>query len=265
MTRQALGPASPLPSSRGLQPPGRDRTVATVGGRWRDGRFGGRAGRRQGGEDGGGAGEPDARLRRGDPRRGGAQHASGGQRSRHRRLRAGHRGRALRRRGTHRTRPPAPGPHPPAPCGPEYTGPEGATRTVDVEEGVYGRLGHGRLRLDFDLDLDLERWAVDAVRENGRVLVAGTPGRHAEGNHRAAAAVLGAREPGAPHTLTYRTAGAWPCSTRPGCAPSSRTPRTASPMSPRPWATTTSTRPSPACWTRRGWQTGLEGLGVHRP
>jgi len=73
------------------------------------------------------------------------------------------------------------------------TGPEGATRTVDVEEGV----PDGWAIVDFDL----ERWAVDAVREAGRVLVAGTPGRHAEGNHRAAAAVLGAREPGDPHTL----------------------------------------------------------------
>jgi phosphoglycerate kinase len=73
------------------------------------------------------------------------------------------------------------------------TGPEGATRTIGVEEGV----PDGWAIVDFDL----ERWAVDAVREAGRVLVAGTPGRHAEGNHRAAAAVLGAREPGEPHTL----------------------------------------------------------------
>ncbi|MET7988165.1 phosphoglycerate kinase [Streptomyces sp. NPDC005281] len=73
------------------------------------------------------------------------------------------------------------------------TGPEGATRTVGVEEGV----PEGWAIVDFDL----ERWAVDAVREAGRVLVAGTPGRHAEGNHRAAAAVLGAREPGEAHTL----------------------------------------------------------------
>ncbi|MET8101557.1 phosphoglycerate kinase [Streptomyces sp. NPDC005236] len=73
------------------------------------------------------------------------------------------------------------------------TGPEGATRTVGVEEGV----PEGWAIVDFDL----ERWAVDAVREAGRVLVAGTPGRHAEGNQRAAAAVLGAREPGEAHTL----------------------------------------------------------------
>uniref|UniRef100_A0AAU3IE98 Phosphoglycerate kinase n=1 Tax=Streptomyces sp. NBC_01393 TaxID=2903851 RepID=A0AAU3IE98_9ACTN len=73
------------------------------------------------------------------------------------------------------------------------TGPEGTTRTIGVEEGV----PDGWAIVDFDL----ERWAVDAVREAGRVLVAGTPGRHAEGNHRAAAAVLGAREPGEPHTL----------------------------------------------------------------
>ncbi|WP_234354747.1 phosphoglycerate kinase [Streptomyces sp. NRRL WC-3618] len=72
-------------------------------------------------------------------------------------------------------------------------GPEGATRTVDVEKGV----PDGWAIVDFDL----ERWAVDAVREADRVLMAGTPGRHAEGNHRAAAAVLGAREPGEPHTL----------------------------------------------------------------
>ncbi|MGW6976841.1 phosphoglycerate kinase [Streptomyces sp. NPDC054952] len=72
-------------------------------------------------------------------------------------------------------------------------GPDGATRTVAVEAGV----PDGWAIVDFDL----ERWAVDAVREAGRVLVAGTPGRHAEGNHRAAAAVLGARAPGEPHTL----------------------------------------------------------------
>ncbi|MGI5450904.1 phosphoglycerate kinase [Streptomyces sp. CA-243310] len=72
-------------------------------------------------------------------------------------------------------------------------GPDGATRTVGVEAGV----PDGWAIVDFDL----EGWAVDAVREAGRVLVAGTPGRHSEGNHRAAAAVLGAREPGEPHTL----------------------------------------------------------------
>ncbi|MFD5467853.1 phosphoglycerate kinase [Kitasatospora sp. NPDC127059] len=72
-------------------------------------------------------------------------------------------------------------------------GPRGATRTVAVEAGV----PDGWAIVDFDL----APWAVDAVRRAGRVLVAGTPGRYAEGNHRAAAAVLGARAPGDPHTL----------------------------------------------------------------
>ncbi|KUJ68991.1 hypothetical protein ACZ90_14130 [Streptomyces albus subsp. albus] len=72
-------------------------------------------------------------------------------------------------------------------------GPDGATRTIRVEAGV----PDGWAIVDFDL----APWAVDAVREAGRVLVAGTPGRHAEGNHRAAAAVLGARGPGDPRTL----------------------------------------------------------------
>ncbi|MEU1312704.1 phosphoglycerate kinase [Streptomyces cinnamoneus] len=72
-------------------------------------------------------------------------------------------------------------------------GPAGATRTVPVEDGV----PDGWAVVDFHL----EEWAVDAVRQAGRVLVAGTPGRHTEGNHRAAAAVLGARAPGDPATL----------------------------------------------------------------
>ncbi|MFH8787016.1 phosphoglycerate kinase [Streptomyces roseoverticillatus] len=72
-------------------------------------------------------------------------------------------------------------------------GPAGATRAVPVENGV----PDGWAVVDFHL----EQWAVDAVRQAGRVLVAGTPGRHTEGNHRAAAAVLGARAPGDPATL----------------------------------------------------------------
>ncbi|MFF3689541.1 phosphoglycerate kinase [Streptomyces sp. NPDC002187] len=63
-------------------------------------------------------------------------------------------------------------------------GPDGTTRRVPVDS----------VPADCAVvDFDIEPWAIDLLRRADRVLVAGTPGRYAEGNRHAAAAVLGAR------------------------------------------------------------------------
>lgn len=71
--------------------------------------------------------------------------------------------------------------------------PGGAVRHVPVEQGVPD--DHAIV------DFEIEPWALDLLRRADRVLVAGTPGRYAEGNRHAAAAVLRARAHARTNTL----------------------------------------------------------------
>ncbi|MFE6751103.1 phosphoglycerate kinase [Kitasatospora purpeofusca] len=64
-------------------------------------------------------------------------------------------------------------------------GPDGAVRHLPLHRGVPD--DHAIV------DFEVQPGAVELLRRAGRVLVAGTPGRHAEGNRHAAAAVLAAR------------------------------------------------------------------------
>ncbi len=64
-------------------------------------------------------------------------------------------------------------------------GPDGTLRHLPLDRGVPD---------DHTIvDFEVQPGAIELLRRAGRVLVAGTPGRHAEGNRYAAAAVLAAR------------------------------------------------------------------------
>ncbi|MFB8201291.1 phosphoglycerate kinase [Kitasatospora purpeofusca] len=64
-------------------------------------------------------------------------------------------------------------------------GPDGTVRHLPLDRGVPD--DHAIV------DFEVQPGAIELLRRAGRVLVAGTPGRHAEGNRYAAAAVLAAR------------------------------------------------------------------------
>ncbi|MFJ4092911.1 phosphoglycerate kinase [Kitasatospora sp. NPDC089913] len=64
-------------------------------------------------------------------------------------------------------------------------GPDGTVRHLPLDRGVPD--DHAIV------DFEVQPGAIELLRRAGRVLVAGTPGRHAEGNRHAAAAVLAAR------------------------------------------------------------------------
>ncbi|MDY0811181.1 phosphoglycerate kinase [Kitasatospora purpeofusca] len=64
-------------------------------------------------------------------------------------------------------------------------GPDGTVRQLPIDRGVPD--DHAIV------DFEVQPGAIELLRRAGRVLVAGTPGRHAEGNRHAAAAVLAAR------------------------------------------------------------------------
>ncbi|WP_406098134.1 phosphoglycerate kinase [Kitasatospora purpeofusca] len=64
-------------------------------------------------------------------------------------------------------------------------GPDGTLRHLPLDRGVPD--DHAIV------DFEVQPGAIELLRRAGRVLVAGTPGRHAEGNRHAAAAVLAAR------------------------------------------------------------------------
>ncbi|MGW6917085.1 phosphoglycerate kinase [Kitasatospora sp. NPDC054939] len=72
-------------------------------------------------------------------------------------------------------------------------GPDGTVRRLPLDRGVPD--DHAVV------DFEIEPWALDRVHRAERVLVAGTPGRYAEGNHHAAAAVLAARSGARSRTL----------------------------------------------------------------